>query len=245
MSHRSYRVGLLVPSSNTVMEPDLARGLAPDMTVHTARMLLRDVTAEAEERMLDQHTLPAAEALATLEPDLTVFGCTSAGALRGHSADHALTERISHITGSPTVSVIQAVRTALRRLGARRIAVATPYTDAMTDRVVASLDDLGEIVAVANLGLVDNRAIGDTAPERVAEFVVAELGRSGADAIFISCTNLRAVEVLEQVATAVGVPVTSSNAATIDAVRRHLGQADAGQADVMTSGDDQHLGADR
>ena len=234
MSHR-YRVGLLVPSSNTVMEPDLVGGLGSAATVHTARMLLRDVTPEAEWRMLDEHTLPAAEALATLGPDVTVFGCTSAGALRGQAADAALTERIRHITGAPTVSVIQAVRDALRRLGARRIAVATPYTDALTARVVASLDDLGEIVAVANLGLVDNRAIGDTPPERVAEFVVGRLGGVGADAIFISCTNFRAAEVIDQVAAAVGVPVTTSNAATIAAVRRHIGQ-------VGAAGEQSHVG---
>ena len=227
MSDR-YRVGLLVPSSNTVMEPDLYGALAPAATVYTARMLLRDVTPEDEEHMLDHHTLPVAEALATLEPSVTVFGCTSAGALRGAVADAALTERIGAITGAPTFSVIQAVRDELRRLGAGRIAVATPYTDAVTAKVVASLDDLGDIVAVANLGLVDNRAIGDTPPERVAEFVVERLGDAGADVIFISCTNLRAVEALDEVAAAVGVPVTSSNAATIAAVRRHIDHVPSG-----------------
>lgn len=222
-----YRVGLLVPSSNTVMEPDLAFALAPAATVHTARMLLRDVTADAEERMLDEHTLPAAETLATTTPDVTVFGCTSAGALRGHAADAALTERISQVTGAPAISVIQAVREGLRGFGARRIAVATPYTAALAARVIASLDDLGEVVAVANLGLIDNRAIGATPPERVAEFVSDQLGDAGADAIFISCTNLRAVEALEQVSAAVGVPVTSSNAATIAAVRRYIERSGA------------------
>ncbi|HSK97411.1 MAG TPA: hypothetical protein VK891_12400 [Euzebyales bacterium] len=224
---RRRRIGLLVPSSNTVMEPDLIGAFGPAATIHTARMLLRDVTPDAESRMLDEHTLPAAEALATLEPDVTVFGCTSAGALRGHAADVALTERIGQITGAPTISVIQAVRDALQRLGARRIAVATPYTDAVTARVVASLEDLGEIVAVANLGLVDNREIGDTSPERVVEFVVEQLGGVGTDAIFISCTNLRAVEALDEISAAVGLPVTSSNAAAIDAVRRQIGHVDA------------------
>jgi maleate isomerase len=223
MSTESYRVGLLVPSSNTVMEPDLARALPTGATMHTARMLLRDVTAAEEERMLDEHTLPAAETLATLGPDVCVFGCTSAGALRGRSADRALTERIAQITGAETISVIEAVRDALRRLGARRIAVATPYTDTVAEHIVASLADLGEIVAVANLGLVDNREIGNTPPERIVDFVVGKLGHVGADAIFVSCSNFRAVEALEEVSSAVGVPVTSSNAATIDAVRQHLG----------------------
>ena len=176
--------------------------------------------------MLDEHTLPAAEALATLGPDVCVFGCTSASALQGRDADRALTERIAQITGAPTVSVIEAVRDALRRFGARRIAVATPYSDAVSAYIADSLSDLGEIVAVANLGLVDNRDIGNTPPERIVDFVVDELGRADADAIFVSCTNFRVVEAIDQVRAAVGVPVTSSNAATIEAVRRHLGTAE-------------------
>lgn len=225
MAARTARLGLLVPSSNTVMEPDFARALPAGVTLHTARMLLRDVTVAAEERMLDEHTLPAAETLATLDPDVVVFGCTSAGALRGPAADAALTARISDVTGAPTVSVMRAVQEALERLGAHRIAVATPYTDVVADRVVAGLAGLGEVVAVANLGLVDNRAIGDTPPQRIAEFVASALGDAGADAIFVSCTNFRTVEALDAVAAATGLPVTSSNAATRDAVLALLGDA--------------------
>lgn len=200
MAARTARLGLLVPSSNTVMEPDFARALPAGVTLHTAPMLLRDVTVAAEERMLDEHTLPAAETLATLDPDVVVFGCTSAGALRGPAADAALTARISDVTGAPTVSVMRAVQEALERLGAHRI-------------------------AVANLGLVDNRAIGDTPPQRIAEFVASALGDAGADAIFVSCTNFRTVEALDAVAAATGLPVTSSNVATRDAVLALLGDA--------------------
>jgi maleate isomerase len=133
---------------------------------------------------------------------VSVFGCTSASALQGRAADRALTERIAQITGAPTISVIDAVRDALQRFGVRRIAVATPYTDAVAERIV--------------------------------DFVADKLGQAGADAIFVSCTNFRAVEALDQLRTAVGVPVTSSNAATIDAVRRHLGRTDAAEVTPAT-----------
>lgn len=145
-------------------------------------MLLRDVTADAEARMVDDHTLPAAERVATIDPDLCVFGCTSAGALRGHAADAALTTRIAEITRAPTVSVITA------------IALATPYTDDLGERVAAGLDGLGRVVAVANLGLVDNREIGAVEPSDIADFVIRERASADADAIFVSCTNFRAAE---------------------------------------------------
>jgi len=222
MSGRRRRVALLVPSSNTVMEPDFARGLPAGTTVHTARMLLRDVTADAEARMLDDHTLPAAERVATVDPDLCVFGCTSAGALRGHAADAALTARIAEITRAPTVSVITAVRSALEAIGGSTIAVATPYTDDLGERVVAGLHGLGRVVAVANLGLVDNREIGAVEPADITDFVVRELGSVAADVIFVSCTNFRAAEALDDVRAATGRPATSSNVATLDAVCREL-----------------------
>ncbi|MYC30160.1 MAG: hypothetical protein F4X65_08740, partial [Chloroflexi bacterium] len=77
------RVGLIVPSTNTVMEPDLYRNLPSGTTVHTSRMLLEgSVTIEAEEMMLDVYLPECARQIGTLQPDVVVFGCTSAGALR-------------------------------------------------------------------------------------------------------------------------------------------------------------------
>lgn len=113
-------------------------------------MLLRDVTADAEARMLDDHTLPAAERVATIDPDLCVFGCTSAGALRGHAADAALTTRIAEITRAPTVSVITAVRSALEAIGGSTIAVATPYTDDFVICELASADADAIFVSCTN-----------------------------------------------------------------------------------------------
>lgn len=69
------RVGLMIPSSNTMMEADFTRGLPDGMTLHTARMYMRDTTRQGEERMLDEFALPAARDLGTVSPDVVVFGC--------------------------------------------------------------------------------------------------------------------------------------------------------------------------
>ena len=83
----TWRVGLLIPSSNVVMEVDFYRSLPHDTTLHTSRMYLADATVAAEEQMLDELVLPAAEAAGTARPDVVVFGCTSAGELRGREGD--------------------------------------------------------------------------------------------------------------------------------------------------------------
>ena len=120
------RVGLLVPSSNTVMEADFYRNLPASVTVHTGRMYMESTTVQGEGLMLDEYTLPAAKILATAKPDVVVFGCTSAGALRGNAYDTELCQRISEVTGRPTISVIESVRRKLSATRATRVAVLTP-----------------------------------------------------------------------------------------------------------------------
>ena len=77
----------MIPSSNTMMEVDFARDVPPGISVHTARMFMEDTTPAGENRMLDEFALPAARDLGTARPDVVVFGCTSAGALRGNDYD--------------------------------------------------------------------------------------------------------------------------------------------------------------
>ena len=135
------RVGLLVPSSNTVMEVDFHRRLpASRFTVHTGRMYLEETTPEAESAMLDHHVMPAARDLGTARPDLVVFGCTSAGALRGNEADAELCKRIADAIGTTVVSTIRSVLEALERRGARRVGVVTPYVEALNQKIKSSIE---------------------------------------------------------------------------------------------------------
>jgi maleate isomerase len=224
MAERS-RVGLMIPSSNTVMEPDFQVGLAGMATVHTARMFLAEATPEDESRMLDEFAPPAARDLATARPDVVVFGCTSAGALRGNAYDAELCARISEVTGVPTISVIASVRRAVAAAGARRVGVATPYVDALNQKIRQSLADDGlEVVAMAGLGIAANLEIGRVEPDTIAGFVAARLAGAGADLAFVSCTNFRAVEAIPQLRRRLGLPVVTSNQAAVDAVRAALGR---------------------
>ena len=128
------RVGLIVPSTNTVMEPDLYRNLPSGTTVHTSRMLLEgSVTIEAEELMLDVYLPECARQIGTLQPDVVVFGCTSAGALRGPAYEQELAGEISKATGAPTITIMGAVVDELQRLGVKSVAVLTPYSEEIND----------------------------------------------------------------------------------------------------------------
>jgi maleate isomerase len=222
MTGRPQRVGLMIPSSNTMMEVDFTRDLPPGTALHTARMYMADTTPAGENRMLDEFALPAARDLGTARPDVVVFGCTSAGALRGNDYDAQLCQRISELTGAPVVSTIGAVRTAIEASGAASVGVITPYVDELNEKIRASIEDDGIPVAgLAGLGITDNFQIAEVGPDEIVAFAVRALGPLAAegviDLVFASCTNFGAMAARAAIAERLGLPVLTSNQAALAA----------------------------
>lgn len=217
------RIGLIVPSSNTVMEPDFAHAFQGIATVHSARMFLEDpVTVEGELRMLDEYARPAARDLATLNPDLVVFGCTSAGALRGEAADIALRKTLSEIAGAPVVGVIDSIAQSLLAMGAHRVSLLTPYVDTLTSAVGRSLATAGfDVRRTTGLGIANNRAIGDVSPDVVLD-AAADSVSLDSEALVVACTNFRAYEVRDAVMIRTGVGVVTACSSVIDSVKHVL-----------------------
>lgn len=212
------RIGLLIPSSNTVMERDLHQALGAAAGIHTARMLLTEVTPDAEQRMLEEEVGPAARRIATVEPDIVVFGCTSAEALHGADYSRQLHDELASLTGATrVVSVLGSVTAALA--GYRAVALLTPYPPELTERIAVRLTAAGiPITQRHSLGIRANTAIGRLSPDYITA-AADELDPTDADALFCSCTNLRAVEARTRIAEATGLPVITSNQAVIDRVR--------------------------
>lgn len=221
---RGRRVGLLVPSSNTVMEVDFYRRLPPDVTLHTGRMYMESATPEGEMEMLDQHTLPAARAVGTVNPDVVVFGCTSAGALRGNDYDRELCQQIAGVTGARVVSVIQAVQQAVAMHGQPRIGIVTPYVEALNHKLRSSLEDAtaATVVAIHGLSIDENVAIASVTPEEIVTFAQERLTGLDLDLIFVSCTNFRGMDAIQQLEAAFGLPLVTSNQAALSAVMAEL-----------------------
>ena len=227
MSGRPARVGLMIPSSNTMMEVDFARDLPPGVALHTARMYMEDTTPAGENRMLDEFALPAARDLGTARPDVVVFGCTSAGALRGNDYDAQLCQQISELTGAPVVSTIGAARAAIEACGAASVGVITPYVDELNEKIRESIQADGiDVAAITGLGITDNFQIAEVAPEEIVAFAVRALGPLAVegviDLIFASCTNFGAMTARPAIAERLGVPVVTSNQAVLAAAVARL-----------------------
>jgi maleate isomerase len=222
------RLGILLPSSGTVQEVDFYRRVPAGVSVHSARMRLTRATVDDEVRMLDAHTMPAAEDLATIRPDVVVFSCTSAGALRGREYDARLCADIGRVTGAPVVSTLGAVGEALRATGARSVALVTPYPEPITQHVRASLEAEGfRVTTAAGLGLADSLDIAAVEPADIQRFAVEIFRQAPADAVCLACCTFRAYDAREAIQRELGVPVVTSNQAALTAALRHLRLAPA------------------
>jgi len=216
------RVGLIVPSSNTVMEPDFHRHLGNTCIISTARILLEDVTRDAEQQMLDDDLPRAINLIRTTAPDLVVFGCTSAGALGSMAHDAAIAHMIEQGTGALAVTVLSAVLTSIRTIAPRRLAVFTPYVQDLTNSIGASIAEAGfPPVRTVGMGIRANIEIGAVPTSNIVSFVESQLDGCLPDCIFLSCTNWHAIEAIAPLQQILGIPVITSNQAAIDAVARH------------------------
>ncbi len=187
----TWRVGLLIPSPNSVMEVDFYRSLPHDTTLHTARMYMPDLTAASEERMLEQFAMPAATMVSTVLPHIVVFGSTSACCLRGKDYDREICERVGELTGAEPISVVDSVNQALRDTRATRVAVVTPYTDEVNRRIKAGIESEGLAVsAMHGMGLSPASSATVT-PESIYSFVQARIGtRVPGEALFLASHRL-------------------------------------------------------
>jgi maleate isomerase len=228
MPSEYFRVGLIVPASNTVMEPDFHRQLGTRCAIGTDRMFQVNVTRESEVTMLEEEFPHALRSIKTTAPHVIVFGCTSAGSLGGLQHDVKLGARIQEQTGAHGVTVVTSVVEQLRAIAPQKVAIFTPYHEDLTKSVAECVVEAGyQVVKTSGMGMVDNLDIGKVTPGEILSFVERQMNGVSPDCIFLSCTNWQAVDAISQVKARFGLPVVSSNQATIDAVRRLLGEWEA------------------
>ncbi len=222
MALKRNRIALLVPSSNHTMENDLHWALPKDRyTIHTDRMYLVETTRDAEIAMIEKYAKPATKDLATTQPDLFVFGCTSAGSLFGLDFDTKFCNELGEICGCPALGVINAASQALSRAGSKRVALITPYNDDLTNSVAKALTAPGrEVVASAGVGITVNIELSNPTPDDIVRFAKDKLKGHSFDTLFVSCTNFRALEAKSMLEKEFGTTVITSNSAVIDAIER-------------------------
>ena len=225
------RIGVLVPFTNSNLEPDMALMRPVGVSLHFARMGGYDADEIPDADQM--HGLGAADLDAPLallmgvKPDVILYGCTSATLTHGPAFDHALAQRIRSASGAATVTAAGALAHALNTLGVSRIGFASPYVPAINDLAIGFLAQGGvQTIARSEVSeTLGNDGQGALTPEAVFELGLAA-DHPEAQALVLSCTDMRSAEVLERLEKAVGKPVICSNQAMVFAALRTLGIAE-------------------
>ncbi len=208
------RLGVVVPSSNTTVEREFPRYVPEHVSVHASRMALESVTSTALDSMSDRAT-DCADLLSDADVEAVAYACTTGSLLHGPGFDEELEEDLSAAIDGTAGATALSVDRALCALDAERIAVRTPYNEELNAREREYLDAAGyEVESIRGLGIEDNTAIGALTPEDAAG-QVRETVAPDVDAVFVSCTNYPTLAVVEALEAELGLPVVTSNQATL------------------------------
>jgi maleate isomerase len=217
------RIGAVVPSVNTVIEPLYWRHLPPGVVLHTTRLFLpAQLTAEDVARLNDG-VRDAGRNLASCHVDVVAYLCTASGFAADPAAELAAMTDLETAAQAPVVTVVDALRQALRTLGVLRPVVLSPYAAELERPEIEMFRRWGlEVVAHNSFRITDAFRLAAPGPADI----VALARRSWtpkADSILITCANLRSQEVIDALECEYDVPVVTSTQAPLWSALRALG----------------------
>jgi maleate isomerase len=217
-TQKKFRVGMIVPSLNTIAEDDFQRFCPPEVGYHVHRIRLRkdpgrvmmEDLVRAYEEAVDE-----ARFLKDMNPGTLVFNCTGASVANGAEGDAALAERMTRELGVPSTNTMVAIKKALAALGLKKIVHVCPFADEFSVEERKSLESAGvTVIKSVGLNFQDARQAALMEPARLAE-IARSHAESGMDGILLSCANVRAFEAAETLERELGVPVVTSNQAVL------------------------------
>jgi len=214
------RIGLIVPSSNTVCEQEVAALCPAGVAAYASRVLFKP-TLDGLRAMKNHVERASLELSSEGICQVIAFCCTVGSLLGGVEGEEELLHLIEETAGIPAITTATAVSAAFDVLQVKRVAVATPYTseinlsekESLERRGIDVTDIRGHHESLAPRQL-KNDMIGRLTPEDAYAMAQKVNGHDN-EAIFISCTNFRAIEIIERLERDTGKPVVSSNQATL------------------------------
>lgn len=228
-----------MPSSNTTMETEIPQlvnrhrqNQPRAFTFHSARVRLRQVTAQALQSM-NEAAGEAVDTLCDARVDSIMYACLVAAMYGGRSNVEATTERLTHQAQGnglhPTIiTSAGALVTALTALNAKKVSLIAPYKPELTATVVATLQEYGlTVVQTRSLSVVDNVTVGRLDPTNLLT-VASDMDLSDSDALILSaCVQMPSLAVIDQAEARFGLPVLSAATASVYALLTALGMQPA------------------
>lgn len=232
---RPYRIGQIVPSSNTTMETEIPAMLRARETIlperftfHSSRMRMKKVVKEELEAM-DRDSDRCATELSDARVDVLGYACLVAIMSMGHGY-HRVSERRLHErtvengAAAPVVTSAGALVDGLKVLGARTISIICPYMKPLTQLVVDYIENEGiKVLDFAALEIPDNLEVGVHDPERLLD-IYKDVDRTGIDVFVASaCVQMPSLPIIDRLEQKLGVPVVSAAVCTTHQMLDRLG----------------------
>lgn len=221
------RIGVLVPFTNCNLEPDMMALCPPGCTMHFERLGGYDVDEiPGSAQMAGLGGSDISETLRLISgarPAMILYGCTSATLAHGCAFDRDLAAQIKASSGAQCLTAAGALVAGLKAIGAASVGFASPYIGEVNEKAEAFLADEGIGVAKrAEIGrALGNYGQGELTPDEVYDLAL-RADAPEAQAIVLSCTDMRGVEVITRIEATLGKPVVTSNQAMIFGLMRSL-----------------------
>lgn len=215
---RRFLLGMLTPSSNTVLEPVTSAILAgvPDVTAHFGRFRVTEISMNscALSQFENEPILTAAALLADAKVDVISWNGTSSGWL-GFDADVKLCEEIKAHTGIPANTSVLALNEIFEITGVKQFGLVTPYLDEIQEKIVANYARSGfECVAEQHLNDRGNFSFSEYSEERIAN-MIRTVAKAKPQAISVFCTNMRGALVADRMEKELGIPIYDTVATSV------------------------------
>ena len=215
------RIGLIIPSSNRLTEPQFNKYTNDDVGIYVTRLRM---TGKWHKPLphLKEAILEGARVLSDTKPGVIVFHCTASSMEEGVTSESRLVEQIQDSCGCLAMTTGQAVRESLSYLGVKKLVMISPYVEKTNLHEVNYLQEAGfEVVHELGLGLTGADEYLKVTPEDWKEIAIKNK-RPEAEGYFLSCTNTTMIEAIERCEENLGRPVVTSNQATLWACLQRL-----------------------
>jgi maleate isomerase len=215
------RLGVLVPPGNPTVEPEFYMMAPQGVTIHFARLQgFQSASAPGAAAGMEARTLAyldelpgPAKALGSVSPSVVILAHTASSYATGFANEPQLIDRLAALTGATSITAARAVLAALQHLGVKKLALGTPYPEAISAKGRAFWEGAGfDIVGYHRLPDVQNIY---TESEQRAYLLARQANTPDADAVLLSGTGLPTVGVLETLEQDLKKPVISSNQASL------------------------------
>jgi maleate isomerase len=212
----AIRLGVIVPSVNTVVEEWYPRVVPATVSVHFARMLIAEGTSMEKVIQMDREDGERAiRQIASCRPHAVAYGCTASSIVQGHAFDERLRGEIRHIAGAPATTATDSIFAACRALAMKRVTAISPYTEAV-DAAEHRFFAAGgiETVAGAHLGITDGFRLAEPEPEAILDLALGAWDAQS-DGLVVACLNFRSHPVIDALEARIGKPVVTSTQAVL------------------------------